>query len=129
MDTPSITKNKKFGIRLPKFFNLVRIFSFAVIIMFTLFVYYFPEYFAYMFNIKALVIILLSLTFWDIIFYAAIAPFASRKTVLYANNISWALFMLGIVYISGGVYSPLIIIPFPIITTTFDYEAKNSRII
>jgi len=130
MDTPSITKNKKFGIRLPKFFNLVRIFSFAVIIMFTLFVYYFPEYFAYMFNIKALVIILLSLTFWDIIFYAAIAPFASRKTVLYANNISWALFMLGIVYISGGVYSPLIIIlAFPIITTAFDLEAKASRII
>jgi hypothetical protein len=72
--------------RLPKFFNLVRIF-FAVIIMFAFFIYYFPEYFAYILNKNILIILLLSLTFWDIVFYAAIAPSASRKTVLYANKV------------------------------------------
>lgn len=98
--------------------------------MFVLFIHYFPEYFAYILNINILIVLLLSLTFWDIIFYAAIAPFASRKIVLYANNISWALFMFGVVYVSGGVYSPLIItLVFPIITTAFDLEAKNARII
>jgi len=130
MAIPATVKNKKFAIRLPKFFNLVRIFSFVNISIFILFIHYFPEYFAYILDRKILIIILLSLTFWDIIFYAAISPFASRKIVLYANNISWALFMFGVVYVSGGVYSPLIIIlAFPIITTAFDLEAKASRII
>ncbi|MDO8555046.1 MAG: HAMP domain-containing sensor histidine kinase [bacterium] len=124
------TKSKSFKIRLPKFFNIVRIISIAVILLFTAVFYYFPEYFEhFVLNGKLLIILLLLISFINIVFYLFIAPFVKQRSILYINNIIWAIFMFGIVYVTGGVWSSFVIILiFPIITAAFDLEAPAAGI-
>lgn len=124
------TKKKTFKIRLPRFFGVVRIISIAVILLFTAVFYYFPEYFAsFVHNGKLLIILLLLQSSTNLVFYLFIAPLVKEKTIFYVNNIIWAVFMSGIVYVTGGVWSPFVVILiFPIITTAFDLEAKAAGI-
>lgn len=117
-------------LRLKRFFRLVQFFAFAAILAPLILILIKPGLFPVVTHPRLLYGLMIGITILSAIFYFFIAPRVKRRAFLYTNNIVWSVFMVGILYTTGGIFSPFtILLIFPIITTAFDLEATAAAIV
>lgn len=117
-------------LRLRRFFRVVQFFAFATTLGTLVLILARPDLFPAITHPRLLYGLMIGITIFSSIFYFFVAPAVRRRTFLYANNIAWAIFAVGILYATGGILSPVtMILIFPIITTAFDLEAGAATVI
>ncbi len=118
------------NVRLKRFFMLVRFFAFTVVIAVALLFIFRIEFFPFIIYPRLFLSLLAGITIFSLIFYFLIVPHSTKKSVLYTNNVAWAIFLTTVIYATGGTWSPWsVILLFPIITTAFDLEAAAAVVI
>src|SRR3990167_7439825 len=119
------SKRKAF-VRLPNFLQIVRIVAFLIIIFFLFAVWRFPRFFDFVINRDLFLIIITSFIVINSIYTYFIPRMVrlGKFYFVYLYNILWAVFLIGIVYTTGGVWSSFgILMVFPVLTTAFNLEA------